>query len=58
MFDGLLGNNSLEVLLNPTMQEQFGHIMVAGNCDAKLEEIDWPTVVKQWDLPIPKKRIK
>jgi len=56
MFGGLLGNNSPEVLLNPSMQEQFGHIMVAGNCDAKLEEVDWQAVVNQWDLPIPKAR--
>ena len=58
MFDGTWGNSSKEVLLAPHMQEQVGRIMVAGHCDANLEEIDWPTVVKQWDLPIPKKRRK
>ncbi len=56
MFGGTLGNNSPKVLLAPYMQEQVGRIMEAGNCDAKLEEIDWQIVVNQWELPFPKRR--
>ena len=56
MFGGILGSNNPEVLLAPHMQKQVGHIMEAGHCDAKLEEVDWQIVVNQWELPFPKKR--
>ena len=58
MFGGIWGNNSPEVLLAPHMQQQFGNILQAGNCDVKLEEIDWQTIIDQWDLPFPKTKRK
>ena len=57
-FNGIFGNLGPEILLSPAIQEQVGRILEAGNCDANLEEIDWPTVVRQWDLPFPKTKRK
>jgi hypothetical protein len=39
------------VLLVPAMQEQFGRILAAGHSDAELPEIDWRSVVDNWNLP-------
>jgi hypothetical protein len=35
------------------MQQHFVQIMRAGNAEADPEEIDWPTIVGNWDLPFP-----
>lgn len=40
-----------EVLLNPTVQAQVAAVLAAGNADAHPSEIDWPTLVANWDLP-------
>lgn len=43
-------------LLNAVVQEQVGRVLAAGNSDADLSEIDWPTVVANWDLPMNRRR--
>ena len=58
ILEGLMYKTDKQILLSPAIQEQVGRIMEAGNCDATLEEIDWPTVVRQWDLPFPKTKRK
>lgn len=58
LMNGFFGNLGQEALLSPSIQEQVGCLLEAGNCDAGLEEIDWPTVVSQWDLPFPKSKRK
>lgn len=40
-------------LLAPHLQEQFGWLLAAGQSDARPEEIDWPEVVRNWELPFP-----
>jgi hypothetical protein len=40
-----------EMLLHPGVQEQFGRILTAGHSDAELPEIDWRSVVDNWNLP-------
>lgn len=42
-----------EMLLNPTLREQFARIMEAGNADANPAEINWEKVVRDWALPFP-----
>jgi len=39
----------------PHVQAQFSAIMVAGNADAKPEEIDWSELIANWTLPFPRK---
>lgn len=39
----------------PHVQAQFGAILLAGNADAKPDEIDWDALVAQWSLPFPRK---
>ena len=46
--------NGVEVLKNPTIQKQFAEILQAGGSELLAENIDWETVVNQWDLPFPK----
>lgn len=50
--DVVLERQGPEVLLVPSIQAQVGRVLVAGNSDASLAEIDWPTVVANWDLPV------
>lgn len=33
------------------VQESLERLMFVGNADARPEEIDWQTVIAQWDLP-------
>ena len=40
------------VLLLPHIQEKIGRVLE--HTQLSLAEIDWPTVVAQWDLPWPK----
>lgn len=56
LLEGLMYKTDKRILLSPAIQEQVGNIMKAGNCDASLEEIDWQTVVDQWDLPLPRRK--
>ena len=56
ILEGLMYKTDQRILLSPAIQEQVGHILEAGNCDASLEEIDWSTVMEQWELPFPKSR--
>jgi len=51
---GILKRGNPLMLLNPMVQEQFGNILISGNSDASLREIDWDVVVSQWGLPMPK----
>ena len=46
--------NGVEVLKNPTIQKQFAEILQAGGSELLAENIDWETVINQWDLPFPK----
>jgi hypothetical protein len=40
-----------DVLLNPAVQAQVAAVLDAGNADAHPSEINWPTVVANWNLP-------
>lgn len=51
----LLAQSGPQVLLYPHLREPFADIMRAGLADAKLDEIDWSRIVKNWDLPFPNK---
>lgn len=50
---GLL-RNGIEVLKTPNIQEQFGKMLEVGQSELAVEQIDWDTVIAQWDLPWPK----
>jgi hypothetical protein len=38
----------------PHVQAQFAVVLVAGNSDARPDEIDWLEIMANWDLPFPK----
>ena len=40
------------------VREQLGRVFLAGQADARIEQIDWQRVVDQWDMPFPKARRK
>jgi len=42
----------------PHVQAQFGAVLLAGNADAKPDEIDWSLLIANWSLPFPRKRKK
>lgn len=44
-----------QMLLAEHIQENFLRIMRAGNADLNYSEINWETVVANWQLPFPKK---
>lgn len=44
-------------LLDPGFQVQFARLLCVGRSDAKWDEIDWPTVVKNWDIAFPCKPV-
>jgi len=50
---GLL-RNGIEVLKNPAIQKQFASILKVGESELPFNEINWDTVISQWDLPWPK----
>lgn len=54
--DGLMVGVTLDPasLLLPQVQESFARIMAVSGADATRGEIDWPKVVRDWDLPFPK----
>lgn len=33
------------------VQEALERLLIVGNADAKASEIDWPTVIANWQLP-------
>ncbi len=39
-----------DVLLQPAVQRQMAAVIDSGQADARPDDIDWPTVVRQWDL--------
>jgi hypothetical protein len=43
--------NGPEILLIPALQEQF-KALFQEESDANLDDINWETVVKNWDLPL------
>lgn len=45
-------------LLLPHIQEGFARLMAVGMAHMQPDEIDWPTVVDQWDLPLTPTRSK
>jgi len=49
-----LEKNGLDILKDTRFQTQFDGLLEAGGSDLKIEEIDWGTVIDQWDLPWPK----
>jgi hypothetical protein len=54
----MLNNSGPRMLLLPHIREQFAAIMLAGNADAKPDEINWNLMVENWDLPFPKASAK
>ena len=52
--EGLL-RNGIEVLKVPAIQNQFAEILKVGGSELPAENINWDTVIAQWDLPWPKK---
>ena len=50
---GLL-RNGIEVLRKPAIQRQFSNILKVGRSDLQADEINWDTVISQWELPWPK----
>jgi len=53
LMSGLL-RNGIQVLRNPNIQRQFAAILQTGGSELSYEEIDWETVITQWDMPFPK----
>jgi len=51
----LLAQSGPKVLLHPHIQEQFTGIMRTALADAKPDEINWESIVENWDLPFPHK---
>ena len=47
----ILKEKGTDMLLNPMVQNRFGQMMIVGKADAKPDEIDWSSVVKNWSLP-------
>ncbi len=47
--------NGPEMFLQPHIQKGFADLFAAGNSDANIGEIDWQSVVENWDLPMPGK---
>lgn len=41
-------------LLEPHIQDAVKAVLLAGNADAQVEEIDWMAMVNRWPLPFPK----
>jgi len=46
--------NGVEVLREPAIQQQFAAILRVGGSELPAEDINWETVIEQWDLPFPK----
>ena len=44
----------IEMLRDPAIQKQFAKILKAGRSELPIDEINWDTVIEQWDLPFPK----
>ena len=55
--NGLL-RNGIEVLRNPTIQNQFAKILEVGGSELLFNEINWDTVINQWELPFPRGGMK
>jgi len=53
----LLAQSGPKSLVHPHIQKQFTEIMRVGFADAKPDEIDWPAIITNWDLPF-KNRVK
>jgi len=51
----LLAQSGPKVLLFEHIQKQFTEIMRIGFADAKPDEIDWQSIVDNWELPFLKK---
>lgn len=52
--DAVIEAQGPQVLLVAAIQEQVGRVLAAAQADASPSEIDWATVVTQWELPLPK----
>lgn len=53
-----VSKNGTKILLDPNIQKAFGDLFVVGNSDADISEIDWKSVVENWDMPFPDRRGK
>ena len=51
----LLARSGPKVLASPQIQQQFEEILKSAGTDAVIGEIDWPTVIDNWDLPFANK---
>ena len=51
--NGIL-RNGIDVLRVPAIQEQFREILMVGKSELLSDEIDWDTVISNWELPFPK----
>ncbi len=49
-----LDRSGPQILLVPHMRQAFAPILK--NCDMSVDEIDWPTIVRNWSLPVKTKR--
>ena len=49
-----LMENELEVLRDPVIQKQFAEILRVGRSELSADDIDWETVINQWELPFPR----
>lgn len=45
----------IEAMRVPHIQEQFARVFKVGNSEADISEIDFETVIANWDLPFLKK---
>ena len=50
-----LGGDPGKAFKLPHVQEQVKRMMEAGKSDARVEEIDFDKLVREWDLPIPRR---
>ena len=51
----LLASSGPRGLAFPHIQEQFAGILKSALSDARPDEIDWDTIIENWDLPFPYK---
>jgi hypothetical protein len=50
-----LARSAGRTLLHPDAQREFFALAEAYGTDARFEEINWPAIVANWDLPFPTK---
>lgn len=51
----MLARSGPKALALPHIQDQFAALLRAAGSDAEPDEIDWASVIENWDLPFPHK---